>query len=470
MIAASKSFFKILFILFCIGNTTYVYGQQNKTLSDEIKQNGVLFNENLDKAFIQIDALLKKAKDTKNYSAELILLDRKCRYYYSKNQIDDLIILAEELNNRAVSTDDIYFQAMANIYLAEAYSINGFYDRAIPKLDKAYTILKNDKSGQKKIFLAKANVLNSYANIYSDKGEPKKAIQKLHEVIKSYNELYKDDEIKHFQYVNYSNIASLYTDLNSDSAVYFALKSINLKPENKKDDGIMMMNYFLLGQGYKKNSQDKKAINYYHRALEVSETTGLDLNKKLVFTSLVDLYKKTGKKDSAIIFENKLKQLEISMLESKYNSLRKVIVEDQKTQNDEKNKSTYWLYILFAVIIIVSIVTFYFFRKQKNKVRQSPQESYATLIDLANNGDPSFMFTFEQVFPSFSDKLLKINPDLQKSEIEFCALLKLNLSTKEIAKTTFIETKTVQNKKYRIRKKLNIPPNTDIYVWFGAFE
>ncbi|WP_051878492.1 tetratricopeptide repeat protein [Chryseobacterium sp. FH1] len=470
MIAASKSFFKILLILFCIGTTLSLYGQQNNALSDEVKQNGTLFNENLDKAFNQIDPLLKKAKNSKNYSAELILLDRKCRYYYSKNQIDDLIVLAEELNSRALSIEDVYFEAMANIYLAEAYSINGFHDRAIPKLDKAYAILKNDKSGQKKIFLAKTNVLNSYANIYSDKGEPKKAIQKLHEVIKSYNELNKDDEIKHFQYVNYSNIASLYGDSNSDSARYFALKSIELKPRDKKDDGVMMMNYFLLGKAYKDDSQDNKAIKYYHKALEVSENTGLDLNKKLVYTSLVDLYKKTSKKDSAIIFENKLKQLQISMLESKYNSLKKVIVEDQKAQKAQKNKSDYRLYILLAVIVIVITATFYFVRKQRNKTRRSPQESYATLVDLANSGDPSFMFTFEQVFPAFSDKLLKINPDLQKSEIEFCALLKLNLSTKEIAKTTYIETKTVQNKKYRIRKKLNIPPNTDIYVWFSGFE
>jgi len=466
-----KKSYHILFLFFFLFVNALVFAQNTGVkLQKEIQENGQLFSSNADKAFKNIDPLLKIAVEQRNHAAELTLLDRKCRYFYLKNQIDKLIVSAEALEGKASAYNDSYYRGMSNIYLAESYSINGFSERAIVYLDEAYKILKNDNTGQKKIFLAKTNVLNSYANIYSDMGQPKRAIQKLREIIRSSGELKNQAEVDQFQYVNYSNIASLYTDLNSDSAVYFAFKSIDLKPKNKKDDGIMMMNYFLLGQGYKKNLQDKKAINYYHKALEVSETTGLDLNKKLVFTSLVDLYKKTNKKDSAIIFENKLKQLEISMLESKYNSLRKVIVEDQKTQKDEKNKSTYWLYILLAVIIIAIIVAFYFFRKQKNKIRQSPQESYATLVDLANNGDPSFMFTFEQVFPSFSDKLLKINPDLQKSEIEFCALLKLNLSTKEIAKTTFIETKTVQNKKYRIRKKLNIPPNTDIYVWFGAFE
>lgn len=465
-----KSFFNLLFTLFFIGNTMFLYGQQHNTLAKEVKENGILFNINLDKAFTQIDVLLKRAIESKNDSAELILLDRKCRYFYSKNQIDDLIVCSGQLNNKAISVNDIYFQGMANIYLAEAYSINGFYDRAIPKLDKAYAILNDDKSGQKKIFLAKANVLNSYANIYSDKGEPKKAVKKLQEVIKSYNELNKNDEIDHFQYVNYSNLASIYGEYNTDSARYFALKSIELKPGDKEDDQVMMMNYFLLGQAYKNASQDKKAITFYHKALNVSEKIGIDLNKKLVYGSLVELYNRNNKKDSAIIFENKLKQLEISILESKYNSLHKVMVEDQKNQKDEKTKSDIWLYIFVGFVLLGCTVAYYFFKKHRNSNRLSPQESYATLIQLANNGDPSFMFAFEQVFPSFSEKLLKINPDLQKSEIEFCALLKLNLSTKEIAKTNFIETKTVQNKKYRVRKKLNIPPNVDIYVWFSAFD
>jgi DNA-binding CsgD family transcriptional regulator len=78
------------------------------------------------------------------------------------------------------------------------------------------------------------------------------------------------------------------------------------------------------------------------------------------------------------------------------------------------------------------------------------------------------LFAFEQAHPEFSLRLLEINPQLSKPEIEFCALLKLNLSTKEIARLKFIETRTVQNKKYRIRKRLNIPGSNDIYNWFGA--
>jgi DNA-binding CsgD family transcriptional regulator len=45
-------------------------------------------------------------------------------------------------------------------------------------------------------------------------------------------------------------------------------------------------------------------------------------------------------------------------------------------------------------------------------------------------------------------------------------MLKLRFSSKEIANYTFVQHKSVQQKKYRIRKRLNIPAETDIYDFF----
>lgn len=75
---------------------------------------------------------------------------------------------------------------------------------------------------------------------------------------------------------------------------------------------------------------------------------------------------------------------------------------------------------------------------------------------------------FDEMFPGFSKKLLEINPQIVQSEIEFCSLLKLKISTKDIARYKYITPKTVQNKKYLIRKKLNIPKEIDIYQWFDG--
>ena len=87
---------------------------------------------------------------------------------------------------------------------------------------------------------------------------------------------------------------------------------------------------------------------------------------------------------------------------------------------------------------------------------------------MIKKDDSSFIYTFEKIYPDFSKKLLAVCPQLVQTEVEFCALLKMKLSTKQIAQLTFIETRTVQNKKHRIRKKLNLPADVDIYHWFDT--
>lgn len=42
----------------------------------------------------------------------------------------------------------------------------------------------------------------------------------------------------------------------------------------------------------------------------------------------------------------------------------------------------------------------------------------------------------------------------------------LGFSSKEIAQYTFVEHRSVQNKKNRLRKKLNISSDVDLYLFF----
>jgi tetratricopeptide (TPR) repeat protein len=356
---------------------------------------------------------------------------------------------------------------MGNIYMAEAYSINQFYDKALHHLDLAYKILEKDKSKNSKIFFAKANVLNSYANVYSDKGEPRKAVKKLYQVIDSYNELDDPKEVKRFQYLNYSNIASLYLFYNIDSADYFAKKSVALGSSNNMEDKVMISNYQVFGKVNKQKKEYEKSLYYYHKALKLSNKIGEQLNINNIYKDIADLYKVTGKHDSAIIYENKLKQHEISELQSKYNSLHEVIYKDQKEESKSKAVNNIVLILVVAVFFIVLIWSILSIKRRRAN-KEEPHEAYNKLLNLIKENDPAFMFSFEKTYPHFSDKLLKINPQLSNSKIEFCAFLKLKLSTKEIAKITFIEPRTVQNKKYRIRKRLNIPSTADIYNWFDS--
>lgn len=89
------------------------------------------------------------------------------------------------------------------------------------------------------------------------------------------------------------------------------------------------------------------------------------------------------------------------------------------------------------------------------------------IIALAKENSPRLLNKFRLVYPNFFEKISLIQPDLKNSELIFCIYLKLNLSTKEIATYTYVTPKAVQNRKNRLRKKLLIPSEVDIYKWFN---
>jgi hypothetical protein len=139
------------------------------------------------------------------------------------------------------------------------------------------------------------------------------------------------------------------------------------------------------------------------------------------------------------------------------------------TVKEKKGKKIpVWIFYVIGTSILIVIGGWIYVFRKKQETKEIFITDYDDLIEMIRKDDPAFMFAFEKLYPDFSDKLLNIDSTLNKTEIEFCALLKLNLSTKKIAELKFIEIRTVQNKKYRIRKKLNRPPAVDIYNWFAS--
>jgi DNA-binding CsgD family transcriptional regulator len=80
--------------------------------------------------------------------------------------------------------------------------------------------------------------------------------------------------------------------------------------------------------------------------------------------------------------------------------------------------------------------------------------------DLENQTKQNIWNEFDKIFKNihsdFYSKLLQICPDLTATEIKTAALLKLNLTTKEIASIAFKSEGGVKTTRYRLRKKLGL--------------
>lgn len=87
----------------------------------------------------------------------------------------------------------------------------------------------------------------------------------------------------------------------------------------------------------------------------------------------------------------------------------------------------------------------------------------------AKNGWDEFRFRFENVHDSFFQKLSERYPDLTTNDKHLCALLRLGLSTKEIASITFKEVRSIESGRNRLRKKLGLPEKEDLVKFLSEF-
>lgn len=75
-----------------------------------------------------------------------------------------------------------------------------------------------------------------------------------------------------------------------------------------------------------------------------------------------------------------------------------------------------------------------------------------------------FISNFEKVYPNFGKSLLNEHPEITAGDVKLCAFIRLNLSSKEIAQLLNITPESVNKARYRLRKKLNLTAQEDLFV------
>ena len=82
--------------------------------------------------------------------------------------------------------------------------------------------------------------------------------------------------------------------------------------------------------------------------------------------------------------------------------------------------------------------------------------------DVARDPLADFEQIFSQMHSGFYEKLLEKNASLSRSELQICALLRLNLPSKEISNLLYITMASVDQKRHQIRKKLSLETNQSL--------
>ncbi len=118
-------------------------------------------------------------------------------------------------------------------------------------------------------------------------------------------------------------------------------------------------------------------------------------------------------------------------------------------------------------------------KRSVEEIKQLPQEEIRAKLNILVNAVNfsfhldrdwnSFRLHFDQVHQGFFNKLIKQFPDLTGNDLKICALMRLNLDTKEMATILDISAESTKVARHRLRKKLNITPDQNLSSFLATF-
>lgn len=161
------------------------------------------------------------------------------------------------------------------------------------------------------------------------------------------------------------------------------------------------------------------------------------------------------KQEQKLVEENK-KQLELKELESEREIMR---LNNEKLTQDIENKNRELASSTMNIIKKNEILNTIKKELQKSEVEKGRLKNVERIIDRnLNNKDDwkHFEEAFNNVDKDFLKKLKAKHTDLTPHDLRFCTYLRLNLSSKEIAPLLNISVRSVEIKRYRLRKKLKL--------------
>ncbi|WP_088323386.1 helix-turn-helix and ligand-binding sensor domain-containing protein [Polaribacter tangerinus] len=178
----------------------------------------------------------------------------------------------------------------------------------------------------------------------------------------------------------------------------------------------------------------------------------------LIFSCLMYIWylfsKRYHNKQKKKLLEDAQKELELRELE---NSQKIIKLNNEKLRVDIESKNRE-----LASSTMNIIKKNDFLNTIKSELLQGGEKRIAKVVKIIdknlNNTDDWKMFqeAFNNADKKFLKKMKSKHPDLTPNDLRLCAYLRLNLSSKEIAPLLNISPRSVEVKRYRLRKKMNL--------------
>lgn len=317
-----------------------------------------------------------------------------------------------------------------------------------------------------------------------------------------------------------SNLGMVYSKMGQyDKGISYLEKAL-LKERDRNSITNHISNLIELGQVWNRKGSPEKGIGYLNKAIYYADSIKAKGKALLAYghraksheilgdfqNSTMDLKKYQQLNDSIY---NRSKSQQIEELRTIYETEKKeqqiVLQEKEITVLEQKAEISNLQKIVLAGLLIISLIGFYGIRQKmkRNKLEKEKVDAelafkkkeltthalnlarknetlenlkvraqelkekdtssgYSQLIRTINfdlqddNNWQNFSRYFEEVHKDFNGNVKRKYPEVTSNELRLLALLKMNLSSKEIASILNISPEGIKKARYRLRKKLDL--------------
>ena len=472
---------------------------QHSTYFQELARNVFVISV----ALFLLHIVLTSCNNTKEIEIDEMLIDRN-EDLRLRGKIDSIIKINSEYIKRSKKRKYRRGEALGYINIANIYATIGKYNESVKLLDKANVLIyrASDDYLKMRLFHEYGQVnfvmgLREVALKYNQKAifhskkvsltnENRRTISNIYTVRADFiKHKYSDSTLYYFKKgaeidnseLNYALIGNYYSVeiKNKDSAQFYLNKSMlmlkNIVPYWNVRRGVI---YTFYGNYLYYENRLEEALSYYQKAANVLSETNRINKLPLIYEDIIQISQTLGDRKLELEYRAKYKTINDSLISSTIKAtdlaLNHAIQEVDRIKYDRDRETTLYLLALCVVVLIFIWIMYKRGKRQKHIVQtiidSTNDAKMAELRGIAMANDSSFLSKLNDYYPDFSKRLYDINPNISDSNVVFCAYIWLGFSSKEIAQYTFVQHRSIQTQKSRIRKKLDIDSEIDLYSYF----
>ena len=369
-------------------------------------------------------------------------MQEKGNLYLAKTDSINKLIQGQKSSTKFKDYDDLTFKLLDN-YLGNCYEYKGEYLSNQKRYNQALEAYNKASSYYGEFAFQKVSLINKKANVYYMLAEYENCLKAVEECIL----LSKEQNLqKQIEIALELKIKAL-NKLGLSSKIELLVEEI-LK--NKDYRYSIQISQLLSGL------ESKNDILLKKREIEEEKAK----NSRIVFISIIIILilafatayfiSRKVYLDKQMIIVNQNEKIAKSELEHKKRELAAIstnIVQENEQVSNILKDLKYYSSLL---------------KSEKDRNSFSPLIKSINRILSEKRKEDLYSDQFNAAYPGYLEYLTRTYPDLTTADLKLCTFLRMNLNTKEIAEIMGLSVRSVESRRYRLRKKLNLSKEEDL--------